>query len=335
MVEPLLEIEDCTVQYRTNKGMLTAVSDVSLSIEQGEYFGVVGESGCGKSTLTKAILGGLDKNGEIISGKIRYKGQQIQEMSSDELNKKIRWKEISWIPQGSMSSLDPTKPVKKHALDIAHSHTDLTDTEALEKFQEMFEVVGLQEERMTDYPFQFSGGMQQRVLIALSLFLEPSMIIADEPTTSLDVIMQDNIFKYIEDIKDIGTTLMLITHDISLVYESCDRMAIMHAGQLAEVGTTEDVYAAPHHPYSILLQETYPDIREPNKELSSLGGNPPQLFGDVNSCTFVDRCPWSVEDCSSSAPKLEGVQTNATERPHVVSCFRRNETQELYEDYDN
>lgn len=318
----LLEITDLTVKYGTSKGTITAVSDASFSLDEGEYLGLVGESGCGKSTIAKAIMGGLSSNGRITSGTICYDGMEIQDFSEEELNRRIRWKEISFIPQSSMNSLDPLQRISDQAVQIAQTHTDLTKREAKEKFKQMFETVGLPEERISQYPHQFSGGMQQRVIIALALFLEPSIIVADEPTTALDVIMQDQIFKYIDQIKEtLDTSMLLITHDISVVFESCDSIAIMHAGQIAETGSTADVFTAPHHPYSILLQRAFPDIRHPDRELEVIDGNPPKLEDDVNYCTFKDRCPWATEKCRENVPRLESVLDG--DGAHYAACFHK------------
>lgn len=332
----LLEVEDLTVQYRTSGEPVTAVTDASFGIDSGEYFGVVGESGCGKSTMAKAVLGALDDNAVIPSGSIWYKGEDLVEMTEEELNKSIRWKEISYIPQGSMNSLDPLMRVENQAINIAREHTEMTKAEARETFKETFEIVGLNPERTEDYPHQFSGGMQQRAIIALALFLKPSFLVADEPTTALDVIMQDQIFKYIDEIQDnFDTSIMLITHDISLVFESCDRMAVMHSGQIAETGTVSEIYNDPRHPYAILLQDAFPDIRDPGRTLSTIKGIPQEQTGEVNYCTFVGRCPWEVEECSKGAPPLEAVDDdNDGLRSHRAACIRKHETPTLDEERD-
>lgn len=330
MSTPILEIDDLTIQYETANGPLTAVSNASFSIDEGEYFGLVGESGCGKSTLSKSIIGALDSNGQIESGAIRYNGRDIHDMSERELNREIRWKEISWIPQSSMNSLDPLQRVSEQAVEIGQTHTDLGEEEILEKFREMFDVVGLQESRISDYPHQFSGGMQQRAIIALALFLEPSLLIADEPTTALDVIMQDQILKYLDRVRDeIDTSMVMITHDISLIFETCDKLAIMHAGQVAESGGITDVFDNPRHPYAILLQEAFPDIRHPDRELATIDGYPPENIGDVTSCTFADRCPWAEPECHDNVPPLEPV-SESDETGHATACFRKDEVLDLY-----
>lgn len=329
MSTPLLELRNVTIQYETPSGPLTAVSNASTTIEIGEYRGLVGESGCGKSTIAKAIMGALDDNGEVTSGEIIFKGEEIQNLTESELNDKIRFKEISWIPQGSMNSLDPLQRVNDQAIEIGKTHTEKSESEILDQFRDMFDIVGLQESRISDYPHQFSGGMQQRAIIALALFLEPSLIIADEPTTALDVIMQDQILKYLDNLsEETDTSMIMITHDISLVFETCNTISIMHAGQIAETGSTIEVYNEPRHPYSILLQEAFPDIRYPNRDLAIIEGYPPENIGEVDYCTFADRCPWAVEDCTRGEPKLESI--GAGQGEHRAACIRKDEVLELY-----
>ena len=330
MSEPLLEAENLTIQYDTTEGPLTAVSDVSFTIDDGEYFGLVGESGCGKSTVVDALMGNLDDNGRVASGTIRYRGEEIQAYTERQWNENIRWKEISLIPQSSMNSLDPLKRIDRHALELAEVHTDMGREEALGQFRELFETVGLQPSRISDYPHQFSGGMQQRVIIALALFLDPSLIIADEPTTALDVIMQDQIFSYLDKVQqEQDRSMLLITHDISVVFESCANMGVMHAGQMVERGSVTDVFDEPRHPYAILLQEAFPDIRDPKQELKTIDGAPPKNIGEVTECTFVDRCPWAVDECTAGAPPMAQVDHG---EEHYAGCIRWDEVHELYEE---
>jgi oligopeptide/dipeptide ABC transporter ATP-binding protein len=332
MSEPLIEVEDLTVQYDTGDNWLTAVSDATFTIEDGEYFGLVGESGCGKSTIAKSITGGLDQNGKITSGKIKYNGQEIQDYPLSELNSIIGWDEIAYIPQSSMNSIDPLERIEDQAVEIAKAHTDYSEEEALASFKTMFEIVGIPESRIDDYPHQFSGGMQQRVIIALALFLEPSLVVADEPTTALDVIMQDQIFKYFDRVREkLDTSMLLITHDISVVFESCDKMAVMHGGQIAETGTVVDVYVNPRHPYTRMLQESFPDIRYPNQELEEIEGKPPETFGEIDYCTFAARCPYAVDDCEQSSPILEPIDSNndRTSKTHQAACIKKHELDEI------
>lgn len=331
MSDPLLEIEDVTIRYETAEGDLTAVSDASLTVDDGEFFGLVGESGCGKSTLAHSIIGALDDNGKVTSGEIKYRGEEIQSFSERQLNREIRWKEVSYIPQNALDGLDPLQRIKEKAWEIADIHTEMSKEATLRRLRELFTILGLQEDRIGAYPHELSGGMQQRAVIALALLLEPKLIIADEPTTALDVIMQDQVFEYLEEVQnDFGISIILITHDISVVFESCHRMAILHAGQVAEVGKTTEVYDAPLHPYSIMLQDAFPDIRYPGQDLGVVEGHPPELYGNVGYCTFADRCPWAVEDCRERVPALEPVEGDESD-DHVAACIRKGE--DLYADY--
>lgn len=333
MTAPLLEVEDLTVRYSTDEGALTAVSDVSFAISESEYFGVVGESGCGKSTLASAISGALSGNGRITSGRVRYKGKEIQDFTEKRLNNEIRWKEIAVIPQSAMNNLDPLETVADQAAALAKTHTDLTREEGLETFKNMLDIVGVSRDRIEDYPHQFSGGMEQRVVIALALFLEPNLIIADEPTTALDVIMQDQVMGYIDNVKrETDTAMILITHDISVLFETCDTLAVMHGGQMVESGTVEELYDAPRHPYSIMLQDSFPDVRFPEKELNPIGGEPPQEHGDINYCTYVERCPLAIDDCRQAAPERETIDDDTKgDTDHRVACYRHDDAPQIRE----
>lgn len=325
MDAPLLEVEDLTIQYETQQGMITAVSNASFTVEEGEYFGVVGESGCGKSTLAKSIVGLLDENGEVTSGTISYKGDEIQDLSEGELSERYRWNEISVIPQSSMNNLDPLRPIHKQAKEIAKVN-DVDGETALDRLRDLFSTMGLEPDRITDYPDQFSGGMQQRAIIAFSLLLRPSLVIADEPTTALDVIVQDQVFKHIDQLMgEWDTSMMLITHDISLVFENAAEMMIMHGGQVAEVGSTSELFHTPQHPYSILLQKAFPDHQNPDRELHTIEGKPPRSIGEVDECTFADRCPWALEECRHGEPELEPVDSRGERSVQRAACVRKDE----------
>jgi len=318
---PLLEVEDLHITYRTDDDDVRAVTDASFEIEAGEYFGLVGESGSGKSTIAKALVGGLDDNAEIVSGTIRFDGTEIQSFDEGQFNEHVRWDEVSLIPQASMDSLDPVMRISEQAVELARRHTDWSEETTVDRFTDLFDVVGLPEARIHDYPHQFSGGMEQRALIALALLLEPSLVIADEPTTALDVIMQDQILGYLEQLREErDLSMLLITHDISVVFETCDSMAVLHGGQVAERGTTETLFDRPKHPYTHLLQQSFPDIRSPGRELETIGGSPPQLLSDVDHCTFADRCPWAKEECRAESPPLEPAGDD-----QYSSCIRNDE----------
>ncbi|GAB3035380.1 ABC transporter ATP-binding protein [Natronobiforma cellulositropha] len=322
MTTPLLEIDDLTVTYRTDAGELTAVSDVSFCVEANEIFGLVGESGSGKSTLAKAIIGCLDRNGRIDSGEIRYCGTALTSLSEERFRREFRWNEIAWIPQGSMNSLDPLERLCDQALEIAQTHTDHSAATVDDRFRRAFDAVGLQPDRVTEYPHQFSGGMKQRAMIALALLLEPSLIIADEPTTALDVIMQDQVFRYLDEIRQrTGVGVLLITHDLSVVMEECANLAVLHSGQLAEVGPVTAIYDAPHHPYTRKLLGAFPDVRDPDAELEVLEGHPPKITDGGGYCTFATRCPIATAECETVAPTPQ----QALESPsqyHLTTCHR-------------
>ncbi|MFC6723734.1 ABC transporter ATP-binding protein [Halobium palmae] len=329
--KPVLEVDDLSIRYETRGNDIQAVSDASFSIDSNDFLGLVGESGCGKSTIAQSIIGALDANGQVDSGRIMYKGTPIQNYTEEEFNREVRWSEISFIPQSAMNSLDPTRRIASQALELAHVHTDWSKDRALNELREMFETVGLPRDRVNEYPYQFSGGMKQRAVIALSLFLQPSLVIADEPTTALDVIMQDQILEYFNKIKqEQETSLLLITHDISVVFETCDSMAIMHGGQVAESGRVSDIHGNPRHPYSILLQGAFPDIRQPNKKLQVIEGDPPVQEGSVDHCTFANRCPWAKKECRAEEPPLVEMPDG---NDHRSSCIRWDEIPSLSSDY--
>ena len=330
-VDSLLEVEDLDVTYRTRQGDIKAVADASFTIDPNEYFGLVGESGCGKSTLAQAVIRGLDDNGEISGGTIRYKGEEIQDLTPRQFDDRIRWNEISVIPQSAMNSLNPLERISDQAIEVAKTHTDWSKAETLSKLRELFDVVGLPQSRVTDYPHQFSGGMKQRAIIAMSLLLEPSLVIADEPTTALDVIMQDQFLKYLDELRDIRDFgLLFITHDIAVIFEICDSMAVMHGGQIAEGGTVEDVFDSPRHPYTILLQRAFPDVRYPDRELEEISGTPPTPGSEIEMCTFADRCPWAEPECREGAPPLTPLEGAPD---HVTSCIRSDEMEALAAEY--
>ncbi len=330
MTDPLLEVENLCIEYETPGENVRAVTDVSFSIDENEYYGLVGESGSGKSTIAKAILRGMDDNAIITQGEIRFKGQNIDELSQEEFRKQHRWTDIALIPQASMDSLDPIRKVSTQAIELCNTHTDWSEEKALNKLEDLFEVVGLAKSRLHDYPYQFSGGMQQRAVIAMSLIFDPALIVADEPTTALDVIMQDQILHYFNEIKDgRDVSMLMITHDIPVILENCSGLGVLHAGQLCEHGQIADVFENPHHPYTYLLKKSLPDVREPDRELTEISGDPPELKEDVNFCTFADRCPWAESGCYDGMPALESVRGDDD---HFASCIRQSEMERLREE---
>ena len=299
----VLEVNDLEVYYEMEEEDVRAVDGVSFSLEEGENLGIVGESGCGKSTLAKAILGILPQNGYINGGEILFQGNNLEEMSKEERRQHM-WEEISMIPQSAMNGLDPVYTVRDQIIEAIEAHRDgVKKAEADETVDELFDLVGLDPARADDYPHQFSGGMRQRAMIAMSLALDPAVILADEPTTALDVIMQDQILKRISQIQDeINSSMIVITHDVSVVAETCDRVLVMYAGNVAEEGPVEDIFKNPYHPYTVGLKRAFPNIREPDQDLISIPGYPPELSPPPAGCRFAQRCPLATDVCFEEHP---------------------------------
>jgi peptide/nickel transport system ATP-binding protein len=299
----VLEVRDLEVYYETDGEPVRAVDGMSFTIEEGENLGIVGESGCGKSTLAKAILGILPKNGYINNGEIRFEGEDLTAMS-EKKRRSYMWDEISMIPQSAMNALDPVYTVREQIVESIEEHRrGVEKARANETVDELFELVGLDPTRADDYPHQFSGGMRQRAMIAMSLSLDPALILADEPTTALDVIMQDQILKRIGAIQDeINSSMMVITHDVSVVAETCDRVLVMYAGKLAEIGPVEEIFETPYHPYTVGLKRAFPNIQQPDQNLISMPGYPPDLAPPPTGCRFAARCPLATETCFEEQP---------------------------------
>jgi peptide/nickel transport system ATP-binding protein len=304
----LLEVENLEVYYETEEGPAQAVDDVSFTLEEGENLGIVGESGCGKTTLAKAIIGILPDAGYVNNGTIRFKGDDMTEMTGEQ-RRRLKWEEISMIAQSAMNSLDPVYTIREQIVEAIETHRPGTGrTESQQIVTSMFELVGLDPDRADDYPHQFSGGMRQRAMIAMALALEPSLILADEPTTALDVIMQDQILKRISQIQDeIRSSMLVITHDVSVVAETCDRVLVMYAGQVAEEGPVEEIFNQPYHPYTIGLKRAFPNIRKTNQDLLSIKGYPPELIDPPQGCRFAERCPMADERCREEYPEAHHI----------------------------
>ena len=300
----LLEIRDLTVDYLPRGRRVRAVDEVSLDVESGEYFGIVGESGCGKTTLARAILRLLPEIATISGGEIRYKSRDLARMSAKEL-RPLRWSEISFIPQSAMSAMDPVYRVGVQIIEAIRAHEDISREVAHQRCVELFHMVGLDPQRLEDYPHQFSGGMRQRALIAMALALNPDLIIADEPTTALDVIVKDRILFEMEKVqRQLKKSLLLVTHDISVVSENCDRVAVMYAGKVVEQGDTAGIMSAPFHPYTMGLRNAFPNLDESSQELISIPGAPPDLGDPPAGCRFHPRCPFAEARCRSEQPPL-------------------------------
>jgi len=297
-----------------------AVQKVSFEIEAGTTFGLVGESGCGKTSAARSLIGLLDDNGEVTAGSIYKDGRDLTEVSDTELQN-VRWNEIATIPQNVMNALNPVETVGSQVLGVIQLHTDRSLAEAREHATELFEQVGLDPDRMEDYPHEFSGGMLQRAVIAMAMSCDPDLIIADEPTTALDVVVQDEILSELEALQaELGVAVLVISHDIGVMAEICDDVGVMYAGELMELGSAEDVFADPSNPYTLGLANSFPDITNPDRELVDIPGTAPELRAEHQGCPFVERCPFATEECEQSRPELQPVpgRTEHQSRCHYV-----------------
>lgn len=325
----MLTIEDLHVRYKTESGNeVHAVDGVSFEVQNNETLGLVGESGCGKTTLAKALIRLLPKNGEIVSGRVVYNGDDVTEYTIGEIRRKLRWKEISLIPQNAMNGFDPVYRVGSQIVQaIRHHEDDVSSEEAWERARELFEWVGIERERVKDYPHQFSGGMAQRAMIAMALSLSPSLVLADEPTTALDVVIQDRILGTIKELQnEIDGSMIMITHDMSVVSETCDRIAVMYGGRVAELADAETIIKNPRHPYTLGLRNAFPDITKSSQDLVSIPGTPPTLENPEERCRFAPRCPFAEDICWEESPEPEEFGDG-----HVVECHRADEAEYLRE----
>jgi oligopeptide/dipeptide ABC transporter ATP-binding protein len=336
---PLLEGENVTVEYRTrDHGSLRAVDGIDFTVSEDETFGLVGESGCGKSTVAQAMLGLLPNNGDVVEGAIRFRGVDMTELSKQEMDS-IRWNHISMISQGAMNALNPVHRISDQIVEAIQAHRDTSKEDARARVDELFELVGIDPARKDEYPHQFSGGMKQRAYIAMALALEPDLVVADEPTTALDVIVQDQILKRINELQDrLGISMILITHDISVVAETCDRLGVMYAGKLMEYGNLKSIFSNPHNPYTLGLQNAFPSLRGEKQNLISIPGSPPDLAQLPRGCRFAARCPFATDECMDAHPPLEEI-----EEDHQSACYRhdivermrtRAERRETWQDTD-
>ena len=324
----MLEIDDLQTRYRTEQGDVHAVDGVSITVDEQETLGLVGESGCGKTTLAKSIIDLLPRNGEVTGGTAEVNGKEITSLSEKELRKEIRWKEISIIHQTAMNALDPVKTVGNQIVQAIRTHEDVSKKEAHQRARDLFETLGLEPDRVSNYPHQFSGGMAQRAMIALALALSPSVVLADEPTTALDVMIQDRILRLINDLQEeFEMAMIMITHDMSVVSETCDTIAVMYAGRVVEYADSETVIKNPRHPYTMGMRNAFPDISQDAQDLVSIPGEPPDLIEPEAGCNFAPRCPFAVEECWQTDPEPEEF-----EEGHIVECHRADEAETLREE---
>ena len=302
MKDVVLSIRGLKVYYKTRRGLVKAVDNVDLDVYEGEILGLVGESGCGKTTLGLSIMRLLPSNAIVAGGQILFKGKDILKIPDEEM-RMIRGKDISMIFQDPMTSLDPLMKIGDHVIETYLSHMPVKVDEAKGKTMELLEKLGIEKERVDDYPHQFSGGMRQRVVIATAIALHPAVIIADEPTTALDVVTQAQILQTLRRLRDeLGSSVILITHNLGIVAQISDRVAVMYAGKIVEVGTVKEIFMDPLHPYTKGLINAVPKVSPEGGELSSIPGSPPDLINPPSGCRFHPRCPYAKEICSREEP---------------------------------
>ena len=306
-MEPLLEVKGLVTSFFTESGVVEALDGIDLTVYPKESVGVVGESGCGKTQTAYSILRILAQNGKIMDGEILYKGLDLVKLPESEM-RKVRGKEIAMIFQDPMTSLNPVLKISDQMVEVISIHRDVSVEEAKEIAIDALTAVGISEadKRINEYPHKFSGGMRQRILIARALALRPSLLIADEPTTALDVTIQAQVLEIIKDMKEkYDLALMLITHNLGVVAELTERVHIFYGGRVAEVATTYDIFTNPMHPYTIALLESIPSLDVDKGRLATIPGNVPKLINPPQGCRFHPRCKYATSICSVDRPELD------------------------------
>jgi peptide/nickel transport system ATP-binding protein/oligopeptide transport system ATP-binding protein len=323
MTSPLLEIKDLTVRFDVDEGAFNAVEGVSFQVAPGEALGIVGESGCGKSVTALSIPRLIPSPpGRIVQGQVLFHGQDLVQTHVAEL-RRIRGKTISMIFQEPLSALSPLKKIGDQMAEVLRFHRSMGKKEAWEVSRQWLEKVGIPnvEEKLAAFPYQLSGGMQQRVMIAMALMMDPELIIADEPTTALDVTIQAQVFDLVREMKKDSTSLLLITHDMGVVWEMCDRVLVMYASWIVEEGTREQIFSRPAHPYTRGLLQSIPLLNRHSRRLKAIPGNVPSPMNYPSGCHFRDRCSHAFDRCGEEAPVLQAL----AEDGHRAACFRARE----------
>ncbi|WP_205961590.1 ABC transporter ATP-binding protein [Pararhodobacter oceanensis] len=322
----LLDVRDLAIHYRTGAGPVQAVDGINFSIAPGEALGLVGESGCGKTTAAKAMLKLLPPNGEIPRGQIDFAGRDLVPLKGEDM-RRVRWKEIAWISQAAMNALDPVYRVGDQILEAMQAHIKIDKAEGWAQAEDLFRAVGLDPSRLHAYPHEMSGGMKQRAVIAMAMALQPQLLIADEPTTALDVVTQAQILSRLAKLRrERGMALLFITHDISVVVQTCDRVAVMYGGKIMETGPVREVFGQPFHPYTMGLTNAFPTLEGAQRELISIPGTPPDLLNPPTGCRFAERCPFATDLCRAEEPAQHEVGPGryaACHYPERVEEFRK------------
>jgi len=298
---PQLEVSDLSVHYGTSHGSVHALENIEFRLENGESIGIAGESACGKSTLGLSIMR-MIQGGKIVSGKIVFDGESTLDMASSEFDKNIRWKKISMVFQGAMNSLDPVFTIEHQFDEVLKQHKFKGDSDKV--IDDIVRSVNLDPSVLKKYPHELSGGMKQRVIIAMALLLKPKFVIADEPTTALDVLIQAQIINLLKNLKKEGMSLMLISHDLAILSEVAEKIGIMYGGKMVEFGTSAEIYRNPKHPYTQGLLDSIPTL-DKGKKLKFISGRPPDLVSPKSGCRFFDRCPEAMDKCKKDPPNIK------------------------------
>ena len=303
MPDPILQVENLTMHYQTRQGEVKAVDGVSFTLERGQSLGLVGESGCGKTSVAATLMKLLPDNARLLGGRVLLDGHDLAAMNDEEI-RHFRWKRVAMVFQAAMNALDPVYRVGEQIIEAIENHgLDQTPDASRERVARLFRPVGLDPRLMERYPHEFSGGMRQRAVIAMALACEPDVIVADEPTTALDVIVQDRILRQLKKIqRELNMSMIYITHDMAVVADVTDQVAVMYAGRLVEVGATSDIFSDPIHPYTAALMSSFPSIRGEKRPLVTLPGELPDLINPPQGCRFHPRCPFATEVCNREQP---------------------------------
>ena len=314
----LLEVSNLTMHYTTRAGDVMAVDSVDFTLERGRALGLVGESGCGKTSIAMTILKLLPKNARILEGQIRFDGVDLVPLSEDQM-RRYRWNHISMVFQAAMNSLNPVYTVGDQILEAIQHHMPMKERVARKRIADLYSLVGLDPDVMDQYPHEYSGGMKQRAVIAMALSCDPSIIIADEPTTALDVIVQDRILKQIDKIREeLDMGMIYISHDIAVIAEVSDRIGVMYAGKMVEFADTHTIFKSPVHPYTYALMSTFPSVKGDKRELVELPGEPPNLIEPPLGCRFHPRCPRATAVCQEQDPVFTEVANE-----HFCACWNQ------------
>jgi len=319
---PLLEVRNLVMNYEIKTGMVSAVENVSFTLPKGHSLGLVGESGCGKTSIALTLMQLLPNNARVLGGEVILDGENLLELDSEEMRKR-RWDDIAMVFQGAMNSWNPVYTVGDQIREAIYLHWEPRPSydEAMAKIAELYELVGLNPEMIERYPHEYSGGMKQRAVIAMALSCDPKLIIADEPTTALDVIVQEQILEELRKVQDeFGMSIIYISHDIAVIAEITDLIGVMYAGKIVELGSTREIFANPRHPYAWLILSSTPSITGPRRQLAPLEGEPPNLLDPPPGCRFHPRCPFATDICHEREPPLEEVKPG-----HWAACWHHEE----------